>query len=156
MTGRRRAAVVCAALALAAGLTACSSPATSSAPTSVAPPGCHTDAATVHLALTDRQPIPVVRVLAGGCIAVSVPRSPFRRTVAGAPTVDPPSRLHLVSDSVLPDGTRRVYYTARGTGAATVSSTVRVRTAGSVPQWNGVVVVERSGPGPFPSTTAAH
>lgn len=148
MTGRRWAPVVGAALAL--GLTACSSPSTSSAPTTVAPPGCHTGAATVRLVLTDGQPIPVVRVLPGACIAVSVPRSPFRRAVTEAPMVNPSSRLHLVSDSVLPDGTRHVYYTARRTGAATVSSTVRIRTSASVPQWNGVVVVERSGPGPFP------
>ncbi len=150
MTGRRWAPVVCAALALAPGLTACSSSSTSSASSTAAPPGCHTGAATVHLVLTDGQPIPVVRVLAGGCIGVSVPRSPFRRAVTEAPTVNPPSRLLLVSDSVLPNGTRRVYYTAGRTGAATVSSTVRIRTDGSVPQWNGVVVVEQSGPGPFP------
>jgi hypothetical protein len=135
---RRWALAACAALGVA--LVACSSSSTPSTPTAAAP-GCHTNAATVHLVLTDGQPIPLVRVVPGGCIAVSVPRSPFKGVVTEPPRVTPPGRLHLVSDSVLPNGTRRVYYTALRTGTVTITSTVGVLTSVSVPEWNGVVVI---------------
>ena len=114
MTRVRAAALVaCAALALL--LMACSSG--PSASPSVRP-GCHTRAATVHLALTNTQPVPVVRTLPGGCVAVSVPRSPFRGSATEVPVVLPGDRLRLVSDVVLADGSRTAYFTAIRTGTA--------------------------------------
>jgi hypothetical protein len=95
----------------------------------------------VRLALTNTQPVPVVRTLPGGCVAVSVPRSPFPGSATEVPAVLPADRLRLVSDVVLADGTRTAYFTAIRTGTATVSSTVRVRARAPVPEWSGLVIV---------------
>ncbi len=97
--------------------------------------------ATVHLVLSDSVPVPVVRIPLGGCVAVSVPRSPFRRAPTGPTGVAPGGRLGLVSDSLLANGTRVAYYTALRGGTATISSTVTVRTDRAVPSWSGVVVI---------------
>ena len=136
---RARAVALGACGALVPVLTACSSgPSASSLSVQ---PGCHTRAATVHLALTNTQPVPVVRTLPGGCVAVSVPRSPFRGSATEVPMVLPADRLRLVSNMVLADGTRIAYFTAIRTGTATVSSTVRIRSQAAVPEWSGLVVV---------------
>ena len=135
--GWRRALVTCAALGLV--LAACSS-APPAAPTA-APAGCHGTKATAHLVLTDHAPIPAVRAVPGTCIEVSVPRSPFAGVPTAPPTVRPPGRLRLVSDTVLRNGGRTAYYSAVHAGAATVSSTVRVQTNREVPEWSGLVVV---------------
>jgi hypothetical protein len=123
------------------GLMACSSPSTSTASPTVAAPGCHTGGATVHLVLSDTAPVPLVRVAAGDCLAVTVPRSPFKGTTSEPLTPSPPGRLRLVSDSLLAGGTRSAYYAAEGHGTVTITSTVRIRTHVAVPRWNGVVVI---------------
>jgi hypothetical protein len=72
-------------------------------------------------------------------VAVSVPRSPFP-TAGTTPTgVTPTGSLALVSDTLHPNGTRTAYYRATGSGTATISSTVDVRTRASVPRWAGIV-----------------
>jgi hypothetical protein len=136
---RARAAALAACVALIPIVASCSSGPSASRPS--VRPGCHTRAATVHLALTNTQPVPVVRTLPGGCVAVSVPRSPFRGSATEVPVVLPADRLRLVSDVVLADGTRTAYFTAIRTGTATVSSTVRIRTQLAVPEWSGLVIV---------------
>jgi hypothetical protein len=136
---RARALALVACAALAPVLMACSS--APSVTSTSARPGCHTRAATVHLALTNTPPVPVVRTLPGGCVAVSVPRSPFRGSATEVPAALPGDRLRLVADVVLADGTRTAYFTAIRTGTATVSSTVRIRTAAAVPEWSGLVIV---------------
>jgi hypothetical protein len=128
-------------IVLAVGLTACSSSPGSDAPAPVVTPGCHTAAATVHLALSDTQPVPVVRTVPDGCVAVRVPRSPFAGHVTEVPTVTPDGRLHLVSDTVSAGGVRTAYYRALRTGTVTVSSTVTVQTNLAVPEWSGLVVI---------------
>lgn len=109
--------------------------------TTVAPPGCHTRATTIHVVLSDRTPVPVVRTTPGGCLAVTVPRSPFRNAPPAPTRVVPSGRLRLVSDSVYPNGTRVAYYTAVRTGTATVKATVSVHTDRSVPEWSALVVI---------------
>jgi hypothetical protein len=136
---RAHALALVACAALGPVLVACSS-GPSATPAS-ARPGCHTEAATARLALSNTQPVPVVRTLPGGCVAVSVPRSPFRGSATELPVVLPADRLRLVSDVVLSDGTRTAFFTAIRTGTATVSSTVRIRTAAAVPEWSGLVIV---------------
>jgi len=74
-------------------------------------------------------------------VAVTVPRSPFPHTPTEALRVGPEGRLRLVSDSLLANGTRAAYYFALRTGAVTVSTTVRIRTAVAVPEWSGLVIV---------------
>jgi len=134
-------AATCAAVLVvgAVGLAACS-PSTGSRPVPVVS-GCPTAAATVHLALSDAQPVPVVRTVPGGCVAVQVPRSPFAGHATEVPTVTPDGRLHLVSDTVSAGGSRTAYYRALRTGTATVSSTVTVQTNVFVPRWSGLVVI---------------
>ncbi len=85
-------------------------------------------------------PVPVVRIPRGGCVAVGVPRSPFAHHATDPTQIAPTGRLALVSDSLLPDGTRTAYYTALRGGTTTITSTVTVRTARSVPQWSGLVI----------------
>jgi hypothetical protein len=136
---RARVLALVACVALGPVLMACSSGPGGSSPT--VRPGCHTEAATMHLALTNTQPVPVVRTVPGGCVAVSVPRSPFRGSPTEVPVVFPRNRLRLVSDVVLSDGTRTAYFTAIRTGTATVSSTVRIHTQVAVPEWVGLVIV---------------
>lgn len=131
---------VCVVLA-GLGSMACSSTLASTSSSTVAPPGCHTGEATVRLVLSDTAPVPLVRAVAGDCVAVTVPRSPFKGTTTQPLIAAPPGRLRLVSDSVLANGTRSAYYTAVRTGTATITSTVRIRTNGSVPRWNGIVVI---------------
>jgi hypothetical protein len=94
---------------------------------------------TVALHLSDTQPVPVVRVAPGGCVAVSVPRSPFRGHPSERPTVVPSDLLRRVSDSAQPDGARTDYFVAQRPGTATVTSTVAIRTAVEVPAWSGIV-----------------
>jgi hypothetical protein len=136
--GRRVAAGACALLALVGA--ACASGPASTA-TTVAPPGCHTGAATVHVVLSDRSPVPVVRIPTGGCVAVTVPRSPFRHTPTGPTRTTPAGRLVPVSDSLLPNGTRVAYYTAARRGTATVVATVPLTTDQLVPQWSALVII---------------
>ena len=136
---RARVLALVACAGLGPALAACSSgPSASSVSVQ---PGCHTRAATVHLALTNTQPVPVVRTLPGGCVAVIVPRSPFRGSATEVPSVLPADRLRLVSDVVRADGTRTAYFVAVRTGTATVASTVSIRTAVAVPEWSGLVIV---------------
>jgi hypothetical protein len=136
---RRWALVVGAALSV--GLAACSSSSTSGVPSTVAATGCHTRGAAVGLALSDRQPIPVVRTVPGGCVAVSVPRSPFQGFATEVPRVSPGGRLHLVSETVLASGVRTAYYRVVRTGTVTVSSTVKIHTDVAVPEWSGLVLI---------------
>jgi len=132
--------MVCGAALLGAGLTACSS-SNSGTATTATTAGCHTRAATVRLTLSDAQPVPVVRTVPGGCVAVSVPRSPFTGSATEPPRVTPDGRLHLVSDTVQAGGVRVAYYRALRTGTVTVSSTVRIDTNLAVPEWSGLVVI---------------
>ena len=130
--------VVCSAVGLT--LVACSS-SPPTVPSAVAPSGCHGRRATTHLVLSSRSPVPVVRAVPGTCIEVSVPRSPFPGKDAEPPRVTPPGRLHLVSDTVVRNGSRTVYYSAVHTGTATISTTVDIQTDRAVPEWSGLVVV---------------
>jgi hypothetical protein len=134
---RRAALLACGTVGLM--LAGCSSNPSRSSPPTTAVPGCHTHASTVHLVLTDTQPIPVVRTAPGGCVAVTVPRSPFKGTSTESPKVRPTGSLRLVSDTLHADGTRTVYFTAGQTGTATVTSTVAVKTRVAVPEWGGIV-----------------
>ena len=136
---RRAALLACGTLGLA--LLGCSSSPNQnqSASSTTAVPGCHTHASTVHLVLSDTQPVPVVRTAPGGCVAVTVPRSPFKATTSESPKVRPTGSLRLVSDTLHADGTRTVYFTAGQTGTATVTSTVAIETRVAVPEWGGVV-----------------
>ena len=135
---RARALALVACVGLGPALMACSSAPSASTPVQ---PGCHTTAATVHLALSDQVPVPVVRIAPGGCVAVAVPRSPFPQTPTEPLRVAPGGRLRLVSDSLLANGTRAAYYTALGPGTATLTTSVAVRTARAVPEWSGLVVI---------------
>jgi len=138
--GRLVAAGACLVLTVVGA--ACSSGSGSaSTGTTVAPPGCHTGAATVHVVLSDQTPVPVVRIPTGGCVAVTVPRSPFRHTPTGPTRVVPAGRLVPVSDSLLPGGTRVAYYTAARPGTATVTATVPLHTDQLVPQWSALVII---------------
>ena len=56
-------------------------------------------------------------------------------------TETPPGRLHLISDTLQPNGTRIAYYVALRPGAVTISSTVKIRTDQPVPEWSGLVIV---------------
>jgi hypothetical protein len=134
---RRAALLVCGTLGLT--LLGCSSSPNQGASPTPAVPGCHTHASTVHLVLSDTQPVPVVRTAPGGCVAVTVPRSPFKATTSESPKVRPTGSLRLVSDTLHADGTRTVYFTAGQTGTATVTSTVAIETKVAVPEWGGVV-----------------
>jgi hypothetical protein len=134
---RRAALLVCGTLGLT--LLGCSSSPSRSAPPTTAVPGCHTHASTVHLVLTDTQPVPAVRTAPGGCVAVTVPRSPFKATSSESPNVRPAGSLRLVSDTLHADGTRTAYFTAGQTGTATVTSTVAIKTGVAVPEWGGIV-----------------
>ena len=131
---RRAAIVVCAVLGL--GSAACSSP-----PAAVASPGCHTSGPRVEVHLSSQTPVPVVRIPPGGCVEVTVPRSPFRNTRTEPPTVDPSGHLQLDSDTLHPDGTRSAFYTATTAGTATIFSTVDIHTGLEIPQWSAVVVI---------------
>jgi hypothetical protein len=91
--------------------------------------------------LSDRSPVPVVRIPTGGCVAVTVPPSPFRHTPTGPTRAVPTGRLDLVSDSLLPGGTRVAYYTALRPGTVTVTVTVPLRTDRLVPEWSALVIV---------------
>ncbi len=143
MTGRALAtasALLCLIVGLGAGLSACSSSGSQSPP-STAAPGCGNGRLTVHLDMTDQQPVPVVRTPLGSCVAVSLFASPFRGTRTEPLKETPPDRLRLVSDTLQANGTRVAYYVATRPGAVTISSTVKIRTDQPVPEWSGVVIV---------------
>ena len=126
-------------LCLGLGLSACSS--TPQAAPSTTAPGCRNGQLTVHLDMTNQQPVPVVRTPVGSCIAVSLFSSPFRGTRTEPLKVTPTGRLRLISDTLQSNGTRIAYYVARGRGAVTISSTVKIRTGQPVPEWSGLVIV---------------
>ena len=136
---RTRVLAVVACVTLGPVLPACSSGPGASSTT--VRPGCPTAVGTVHLALSDRVPVPVVRIPPGDCVAVTVPRSPFPHTPTEPIGAVPADRLRLVSDSLLANGTRAAYFLALTTGAVTVSSTVSVQTDRAVPEWSGLVIV---------------
>jgi hypothetical protein len=136
---RRVALVACAALTVA--LLGCSSGPARRATTTTAVPGCHTHSSIVHLLLSDAQPVPVVRVAPGECLAVSVPRPPFRGHASESPTLTPAGLLVRVSDSTLPDGARIDYFAVVASGTVRITSTVSVRTTVAVPEWVGIVHV---------------
>ena len=137
---RVRGVAVVACLLLGGATAACAS-GPGAVPTTVAPPGCHTPAATVHVVLSDRTPVPVVRTTPGGCVAITVPRSPFRHAPSDPTRTVPAGHLRLVSDSLLTDGTRVAYYVALRTGTATVTSTVSLHTDVLVPEWSALVII---------------
>jgi hypothetical protein len=95
----------------------------------------------VSVVLSDRQPVPVVRLPPGECVEVTVPRSPFRHTQPETPKVVPAGRLGQIADSLRPNGSRRVVYLTRAPGAATLSSTVGIHTRDAIPVWSAVVLV---------------
>jgi hypothetical protein len=74
-------------------------------------------------------------------VAVTVPRSPFRHAPTDPTRVAPAGRLDLVSDSLLPDGTRVAYYTALRAGTATVTCTISLHTGSVVPEWSALVII---------------
>jgi hypothetical protein len=125
---------------LGVGLSACSSGSSQSTPSTTAP-GCRNGQPTVHLDMTDQQPVPVVRTPLRSCVAVTLFASPFRGTHTEPLKETPPGRLRLVSDTLQADGTRVAYYVATRLGAVTISSTVKIRTDQPVPEWSGVVIV---------------
>jgi hypothetical protein len=127
-------------LGMGLGLSACSSGAPQSTPSTTAP-GCRNGQLTVHLDMTNQQPVPVVRTPVGSCIAVSLFSSPYRDTRTEPLQETPPGRLRLVSDTLQPNGTRIAYYVALQRGAVTLSSTVKIRTDQPVPEWSGLVIV---------------
>ncbi|HEX3980409.1 MAG TPA: hypothetical protein VHW93_04260 [Acidimicrobiales bacterium] len=132
-------AVLCLSAGSGVGLSACSSSA-SPGPSTTAP-GCGNGQPTVHLDMTDQQPVPVVRTPLRSCIAVSLFSSPFKGAHTEPLKETPPGRLRLVSDTLQANGTRIAYYVATRPGAVTISSTVKIRTDQPVPAWSGVVIV---------------
>jgi hypothetical protein len=81
----------------------------------------------------------VVTVPTGGCVVVSVPRSPFRAAATTPTGVVPSGVLVLVSDTLHPNGSRTASYRARAPGTVVVSSTVDLHSGATVPRWSGIV-----------------
>jgi hypothetical protein len=95
----------------------------------------------VGVHLSAKEPVPVVHIPVGGCVTVTVPPSPFRRSSSTPPMVRPDGRLKPLADRLLDNGTRVATYTAVRPGTATISSTVLVFSARPVPEWSAVVLV---------------
>ena len=138
---RRLLLLACGAFGLGLGFTACTSTPNQGTESTVAAPGCHGSSPAVHLALSNQQPIPIVHLPRGGCVEVTVPKSPFDGVRTEAPRVTPSGRLQLVSDALNQDGTRTAYYSAHASATATISSTVMIQSDLAVPEWVGVVIV---------------
>ena len=95
----------------------------------------------MRVTLSDGQPVPVVRTVPGGCVAVVVPASPFPGHATEVPRTTPGGRLHLVSNTLTAGGVRTAYFRALRTGTVTVSSTVPITTNQAVPEWSALVII---------------